>query len=420
MEFYPLQALLLFVFYLILNFLGLGLKYYVLFLTPFYATAIIGIGGGEISTSILGIHIACCVFIAWFFVANKQIRKGELVRYSLFLLPFFISLLYNYFFFEPVRGWEIQGENRVNGQLMRLKTSLSSTNITQLIYIIFGVTLACLFSSIRLDYAKTKKTIDITLWTVTIIGGIQFISWYTNFHEIFKVLFNPIQLPMSDQVFVSGWKRINACFQEPSYLGHFLFFSHSFYLLAFGYKQFIGSNSVRASVLIGLLSTATTYYVGFLILAAFMYFRYASKEQKMWYYVIAIFFIPITLYFSVDSLLAYLDAKQSSSDNRFQMGWTLAWEGISKSPFFGIAYGTHRPLFIYTQFLSAIGIFGSLVAIYALLQGKTNANMRYYLLLVFLIGLAAFELTRHEMWIYLGLLSNPYLAQGPNLSNYQR
>lgn len=415
MEFFALQTAIFVIAYAIFNKLGLGLRYFCLFLMPFYAMAILGLGGGALSTNILPLHIFGSALIIWFALAGKKIRKSEIIRYSLILLPFLVSLVYNLFFFEPVQGWEIQGELRTSGSQLRMKDSLSMTNVTQLIYIIFGMTMACLYSSISLDPEKLKKTIDIMLCVTIVIGALQSASWYLGVHGQYKTIFNTTNTIMSDQVFIYGWKRINGSFQEPSYLGHFLFFTLSFYLLCFGYKTFIKSKLVLASIILGVASTATTFYVGFVVLTIYAYLKYATPEQKMWYYIIGIVAIPIAAYFGLDSFYDYINAKQTSTDNRFNMGWTVAWDGIAKSPFFGLGYGTHRPLFIYTQFLSAIGIFGTAFVIYAFLQGKTNSNMRHYLLLVVAIGIAAFEMTRHEMWIYFGLLSNPYIYQ--NLHN---
>lgn len=407
MEFFALQFILFLIAFILLNINGYGLRYACLFFMPFYAMAILGLKGG-VSTNILPIHIFGSIFLAWFVLSGNQFRRGEVIRYCLILTPFIVSLIYNSFFFEPVIGWEIQGELR-KGSELAVKKSLNSTNITQLIYIIFGLVMACLYSSIRLEKRKVKRIIDIVLVMLFILGVLQSIAWYSGWHQQYKAVFNTTDAVMADQMFIYNWKRINACFQEPSYFGHFLFFTLSFYLLCFGYKAFLKSKPVWGATIIGILSTATTFYVGFVVLLIYMYFFCATQKQRMWYYVIGIVILPIALYTSLDAFVSYFDAKQTSTNNRFDMGWNVAWEGIAKSPFFGLAYGTHRPLFIYTQFLSAIGIFGTLFVIYAFLQGKTNRNMRHYLLLVVGIGIATFEMTRHEMWIYFGLLSNKSL-----------
>lgn len=405
MEFFALQFILFLIAFILLNINGYGLRYSCLFFMPFYAMAILGLQGG-VSTNIQPVHLFGSIFLAWFILSGYHFRKGETIRYLLILTPFIVSLIYNSFFFEPVVGWEIQGELRKGGKNITIKNSLSSTNITQLIYIIFGLVMACAYSSIELEKRKVKRIIDIVLVTVTVLGVLQVIAWYTGWHQQYKAVFNTTNAQMADQVFLYNWKRINACFQEPSYLGHFLFFTLSFYLLCFGYQAFLKSKPVWGAVAIGILSTATTFYAGFVVLLIYMYFVCATQKERMWYYIIGIIIVPIALYTGLDALVSYFDAKQTSTNNRFDMGWNVAWDGIAKSPFFGLAYGTHRPLFIYTQFLSAIGVFGTIFVIYAFLQGKTNKNMRHYLLLVVGIGIATFEMTRHEMWIYFGLLSN--------------
>lgn len=396
-----------------------GLRYYCLFLTQFYAMALLGLTGG-LSTNLLPLHAFGLALIFYCLSGKVVIRKAEASRYVLLILPFLASLLYNFFFFEPVLGWEIQGKDRDGGRWLQMKESLSLTNITQLIYIVFGMTMALIYSSIPIERRKLKQVIEWTLLSVSIIGTIQIICFYAGIHNLYKAVFYTIDANMVDQGFLWGWKRINGAFQEPSYLGHYLFFTLSFYLLCFGYNEFLRSKAVKYAVIIGILSTATTFYLGAVALLVYMYIFKASKEQKMWYYIIGLVLIPLTLYVGLDTMDQYLLSKSTSTNNRFEMGWTVAWEGIKTSPFFGIAYGTHRPLFIYTQFLSAIGIFGTLFFVGAIISGKTNQNMRHYLLLVFAIGLGAFEMTRHEMWIFFGLLSNPNLYIGTSKEDKHR
>ena len=410
MQIYFLQIAIFTFAFLIFNHYRMGLKYFCLFLTPFYAMAIAGLTEG-VSTNILPIHIAGITLLGLSLVRQMNFRKSELLRYGLIIFPFILSLGYNLLFFETTEGWEMQAENRF-GKNISIKYSLSITNITQLIYIIFGLVMALLFSSIPLDKSKLKKTLDVTLISVAVIGALQVISYYAGIHTEYKSVFNTTNLKMADQMFLWGWKRINACFQEPSYMGHYLYFSLCFYLICFGYSAFLKSKAVWAAVAIGILSTATTFYAGFCVLLMYMYIKHATPNQKMLYYVaFTVIALPL-VYFSFNIFIDYFNAKQSSTDNRFYVGWDLAWSAIAKSPFFGFAYGTHRPLFVYTQLLASIGIIGTVFFVYALLQ-QSNRAARSYLLLILGIGIFAFEMTRHEMWIYFGLLSNRWLYDSP-------
>lgn len=415
MQFFAIQIVMFIGAFIAFNYYKLGLRYFCIFLTPFYAMAILGIGGG-VSTNILPIHLFGFGLICWAILTRQRIRRGELVRYFLVMLPFVLSLIYNYFFFAPVEAWEIQADQISGGKRVVMKYSLSLTNFTQLAYLVFAGIMALVYSSIRIEKRKVKTTVDVVLFVVAFLGILQLIAFYSGFHGAYKLLFNTTDANMADQVFIWGIKRINACFQEPSYLGHFIFFTMCFYLLAFGYQSFIKSKAVWAGTLVGIASTATTFYLGFGIILVYLYLYHATSKEKMWYYILAVLLMPVLIYAGQDGVMEYINAKEGSTNNRFYLSWTVAWEGIKASPFFGIGYGTHRPLFVYTILLSAVGIFGTIIFIYAFLQGKTNKNMRHYLALCFAIGIGSFELPRHEMWILFGLLSNPWLYQDTDSS----
>ncbi len=385
----------------------LSLPYFCLYCTPFYATPLIN--SHYIGTMLMPVQLAGLMLLIWMLVTQKGLNKQMILKVVIILSPFLVALLYNYFFFEPVMAWETDGDKRVGYSKINMRYSLNSTNITQLIYIVFGLVMFVLFSSLQLSRKKLQKSMDYAMYVVSFAGAFQLVAYYSGFHDIYKTLFCTLQTNMPDQTIIWGIKRINATLGEPSYLGHYVFFNLLFYVCFFGYRKFLASKAVYAATIIGLLSTATTFYVGFLVLIVLLYLYFASDQEKMVYYIAFIFIGPVVVYLGYDFATTYLDAKHASTDERWLVSWTLAWEGFYKSPFFGYAYGTSRPLFIYTQLLFSVGILGTLMFLFGIFYGGTNRMSRIFLLGVFAIGLAAFEITRHEMWIYFGLLSNRYI-----------
>lgn len=384
-----------------MNHMKYGLRYQVIFFIPFTAAAlfrITAVGG----TTVTALHISGALLFALLLLKQKSLSYQATVKSSVIILPFILTLIYCSFYFEPVRVWDIQKATFL------VATSLTLTNVTQLIYFVFALVLFVLFSSLEFDAVKLQKILNASLWTVVGVSVFQLVTYYAGVHDVYKFFFYNIGTEMVNQGFLWGWKRINATFQEPSYLAHFLFYTLLFYLLNFGYKEFIRSKAVIAAAIIGILSTATTFYLGFFIIILVLYFRYASSDEKMYYYVVLALIGPLVLYLLYDVIFEYYNSKGTSNQQRIYVSWTLAWEAFEKSPFFGVAYGTTRPLFIYTQLLTAIGIFGCTLFLVGLFWGGNTANSKIFLLGCLGVGLGNFELARPEMWLYFGMLNNRY------------
>ena len=85
-------------------------------------------------------------------------------------------------------------------------------------------------------------------------------------------------------------------------------------------------------------------------------------------------------------------------------------EDILKSPFFGFGYGTSKPLFIHTQLVHAIGFIGVVIFLWGVMVWDiVDRRTNLYLIGVLALGTVNFELSRCEIWIYWGLLCNPYM-----------
>ena len=130
----------------------------------------------------------------------------------------------------------------------------------------------------------------------------------------------------------------------------------------------------------------------------------------MAYYVLFIIVGPIAVYLLGDFVSNYWAAKQGSSTARTIISWNLPKEQILLSPIFGFGYGTSKPLFIFTQIPHAIGLGGTVLFVYfTARQLRDNSPALTYLLCVVIYGMGNFELGLSELWIYFGLLLNPYI-----------
>ena len=329
-----------------------------------------------------------------------------------------LALIYNYFYFSPVEVYELQGSEREKG-LTAVRTSLNMTNITQFIYLLFALILYWIYSSIELNRQALKRTLDVTIFFVCSVGVIQIITWFTNTYFIYKELFYVLDIGSLNQTFMFGLKRVNSTFPEPSYFGLYSIYTLIFYLLYFGKNAFMKSYAVRFLLIMGLLSTSTAFLWGFCYLGLLYYLFYTDRSSKVVLYLLSILALGIILYTGSAELM--IQGKETSINIRWHYGWVQAWKNIFESPIFGLAYGTDRPLMLTTQMLSAIGFLGVFIFLYGLLYlNPLSWQKKLFLWSVVWIGSGIFELSRPELWVYLGLLTKQNLAMNKYIAIERR
>ena len=394
------------------NHLKLSTEYYLILLLSFTITGLIWLPG--FTTQIIPLHIFFLVLMGSKVVtASLHINRRSLIAALLMLLPFILSIFWNTFFFETIISWEFNGENREGYSKFTERTGLDTTNFTQLIYLVFALTLYVVYSSLQLDRDKLKKMFDITFYTVAAVCVFQVLAWEGRFYHWYetlvytRVLHVDAYWGLHQQMIFESYKRLNAGFAEPSYLAYFLFFTVLTYLLIFGYEASLKSKAFWVGVVTGILSTSTTFYWGGFLLIILCYLRYSTEDQKMYYYIIALILLPILAFYLWSFIAYYAEIKTASTDERWLVSWVYGWTNFSKSPFFGSALGSDRPLFIYTMLLGSVGIVGTLLFLFGLSFVKSSTQVTTYLAIVFIFGCGIFELQKPEMWLYLGLLSNP-------------
>ena len=198
MQFFPIQiAIFIFGFYWFNSYFKMGLKYYCLFTVPFYSMPLVYFS--VVTTYFRPLQLLMLITFLWIVGTNQPLKKSVVLRAFLMLSPFIASLIYNYFFFTPIRVWAINNRFTHNG--IQLAESLTLTNITQLIYIIFGAVSMILMASLKFDQNTCKKTIEISVIVVSLIGLFQVAAYYLGVNTVFRLIFSNVSHNMPDQVF---------------------------------------------------------------------------------------------------------------------------------------------------------------------------------------------------------------------------
>jgi hypothetical protein len=365
-----------------------------------------------VTTQILPLHVMSLILFIWALRSSYELDRKVMVSILIMLSPFVLALIYNYFYFSPVEVYELQGSEREKG-LTAVRTSLNMSNVTQFIYLLFALILYWIYSSIELNRQALKRTLDVTIFFVCSVGVIQIITWFTNTYFIYKELFYVLDIGSLNQTFMFGLKRVNSTFPEPSYFGLYSIYTLIFYLLYFGKNAFIECYAVRFLFVMGFLSTSTAFLWGFCYLGLLYYLFYTDRSSKVLLYLLLILALGIILYTGSAELM--IQGKETSINIRWHYGWVQAWKNIFESPIFGLAYGTDRPLMLTTQMVSAIGFLGVIIFLYGLLYlSPLSWQKKMFLWGIVWIGSGIFELTRPELWVYLGLLTHQNFA----MNNY--
>lgn len=384
--------------------------YATIFLLPFQSMGVLWIYNVTLLVIPFQISMLGLIFFGGRHV--RKLRKNMVTAVIIMFMPFLISYIYNIFFFTPIEVWEVEASRRGSG-ITETRESLTLTNVTQLVYVIFAFIIFLVFSSAQLNKQRLKQVVHWLLWGVNVICFIQLVTFYGGDYSIFEILFYPLKsvvsISLHEQTIYETVKRISGPFIEPSYFGFFTFYMMLFYLLVFGFKALMSSWAMRVFVVFLLLSTSGTAYAGFIVNVGIMYIYFANAKNKIYFYLIFIILSPILIYLIGDSVVGYINEKNTSTTSRSFYSWDIAIQAFLKSPIIGHAYGTTRSFFIGTQLLTSIGVFGTIMFMYGLMSTLKTKSSKVYLLGVLALGMANFEFTRPEMWLFFGLVCNPYL-----------
>jgi hypothetical protein len=327
------------------------------------------------------------------------------------MTSYFIRTIY----FIPVSVWELEISKRIDiFDKFTIKDAVSFSNITQMMYIILGVLVFTIYSSLKFEKSKIIKFTYYSLALVLFIAVLQLLFYYTGYYNIYLNIFYSIDPTGKNSVLAFqefyGIKRINSVLVEPSIFGYYVTLTLMF-LLLFD-KEKLNNNKktiVIFSVILVLLSTSGTGYLG-LILIYILYSLY--NKQYINLIVLFIIFFAITSFifiFYYDYISLLIELKSSSFVERFFYGFTLPIQSLIKMPLFGLAVGTDRPTIMLMNLIVSIGIVGTILLVFI---GKItfykNREVKFFLFFLFLIGITVPDFRYIFLWIYLGLLQNTF------------
>lgn len=339
----------------------------------------------------------------------KRVDGRSLIFVLIFILPFLLSIIKNLVNFEPIFVWEINAEQRVNWwDKLAFKDGLTSTNFTQFLYVVFSLLVFFMGAHIG-NWMTSERFVNALKWSifiVSVVGILQVACYYSDFYQFYiKVFYNFSAAEYNRLAYheLAGVKRINATFTEPSVYGFYIALSVFVAYLLEGVAVF-KSRRVLLALVVGLFSLSGSFYIGVALLSLFVFLG-AGKRTKLILVGCGVFFlIPVVVMFSLMNfdLLSELFAQKSASlDERLYYGVVLPLENISKSPWFGFAFGSDRPTTLFFNLLISVGTIGTLLLTASFLfiwNGFVAAYLFFWAVMGFLIP----DISLYFAWFYLG------------------
>ena len=334
------------------------LIYSIVFSSPFTASSLYNFS----SFCLTPVHYFSILFIVrYMFIVMK---KKKIVYPSkllfLFMIIAIISILYN-----SIVGRKFIVFGIGNGVELTL-TKIGIQNITQYIYLLVGFLTYWIFYDYLYNYpeqiSKIIKVLLVSALCISLIGIYQLISFVFNlpFDMIFRT---------STQISIYDF-RVSAVAAEPSYLAAFI---APMIGVAYCY-YFKGETKIWRLLLIcscGLISTSTTFLVGFGVFIIILLFvdKALQIQQIGKISFTATIFIGIFNYLInnfpdikrriIDNTIDKFKLQNSSGMERFSVSTHMLKKGI-ENPILGVGFGTGRSQDIYTHIFSTTGITGFL------------------------------------------------------------
>jgi hypothetical protein len=357
------------------------------FWTLFSATSVLNVGGGN---SASGLQVWMFFGALWLLrlglerisLLSFSIDDG-LERTSFWLIGFMavatVSLVMPVF----ING-SLQIASPILGDNEQTPLFLSGHNVTQLLYLIFGGMIAICVAHANLDAESREETERIILYSGIFIacwGIFQFFCNVTGFPYPDFLLNNSASGAAKGfkQVLDSGTGRISSAAVEPSVLAQGLLTLLPLTLPAWRRRGFVFSRLrdrlvAVLFILVLVLSTSSTAYIGFLVLAL-TFVAYSvrtggfSKTKAILVFglvgmlasaVVAVAFMSIPVVSQLVNALLLSKASSGSGIER-AMTITYAFGYFQKYPILGIGWGSATSHDVIVFLLSNVGIAGTVV-----------------------------------------------------------
>jgi len=354
-----------------------------IFFIPFSATAIINIGSGDSGTAIspylfLGPLwlISFCIYKIKTLSGFKGMNKAEISTILLLLGFAFIA------FISLIMPVIINGSEMANVS-GKLDTSdpivFSTTNITQYIYLLFGIVMALalyLHNKDEDNYKHTIKIYAISILFVVFWGGIELFCYYKDITYpdfIFNNSISKYAGGFNGFLGEGGTKRISSVAVEPSILVQSVFIIVPFLLFGLIKKQYIFNKYMDGFylLLLYIFIIRTTSTVGVIclcvisILSLFFYLKSLSLKKRLVFISLSVFIVPVVIlaiyYLFQDIIDQTLFGKSDTYSSLERLSAVYeAWGTFLTHPVLGTGWGSVTSFDLFVKLLSNTGILGAL------------------------------------------------------------
>ncbi|MWV13138.1 hypothetical protein F3I62_13610 [Pseudomonas sp. R-28-1W-6] len=378
-----------------------------IYIAPFYSVSLVEFSGSFIKPS----ELYAAALAILFFLKGGRLKKKPVIFACLFFCPFVLSLLVNLYDFNPIDAWELNAENRdVFYEKLTHKTEITVTNFTQLLYVVVGLVSFVVVASVdmRQQRDNVERAIRRAILMVSAIGFFQVLSYYGGFYEAYlTVFYNSEAVAIGRQVWfeISGVKRINSVFGEPSIFGFYLGVS---LLVLLALREWRVGGMVRkfgvwVSLIAGLISTAGTFYYCAMVLCLFYVLHNLKRFFIIPLCIIGGLSVVVVAAYVVQIAPQFVDQKLASLAERLQFGFYLPITNFLTNPFFGAAFGTDRPttlVFNLLVSLGGIGVFMVALAASAIWNKGVGAVLVFWII----AGMLVPDIIYLYVWLYLGIM----------------
>ena len=357
------------------------------FWTLFSATSVINVGGPD-----NGSAVQVWMFFGTLWLLRLGLERASLLDFSIddrvkpmaFWILGFLAVATVSLIMPVLINGRLEIASPILGNDQETPLFLSSHNVTQLLYLVFGGVISICVAHVNLVEKNREETERIFLYAGIFIacwGIFQFFCHVTGIPYPSFLLNNSASGSATGymQKLDTGISRISSAAVEPSILAQGLVTLLPLTLPAWQKRGFVFSRRrdrliTLLFVVVLLLSTSSTAYVGLVILAA-TYILYAvragsfSKTKAIFVFsligvmaiaVVALAFISIPVISQLINTLLLSKAYGGSGVER-AMTMALAFGYFQKYPILGIGWGSATSHDVVVFLLSNVGIAGEIV-----------------------------------------------------------